>query len=217
MDSLKNLILHLNIETLANFIKAYGMWTYLILFAVIFCETGLVVTPFLPGDSLLFAAGAVSARSDCNLSVTWLFFLLATAAIVGDNVNYWIGRFVGPRAFTGKSRFLKREYLDRTHAFFEKYGPKAIVLARFVPIVRTFMPFVAGIGSMNYFKFLAFDIPGGIFWVGIFLFAGHWFGQNEFVSKHFEVVAAAIIVISVLPMVIEYLRARASRRTAAEA
>ena len=156
-------------------------WTYLILFVVIFCETGLVVTPFLPGDSLLFAAGAIAANPEFHLSVTTLFLLLSTAAIVGDNVNYWIGAYVGPRAFTGKIRFLKKEYLERTHRFFEKYGGKAVVLARFVPIVRTFMPFVAGIGRMSYAKFLAYDLPGGLAWVGIFLFGGAWFGQYDLV------------------------------------
>ena len=134
--------------------------------------------------------------------------LLSTAAIVGDNVNYWIGRYVGPRAFTGKVRFLKKEYLDRTHRFFEKYGGKAVVLARFVPIVRTFTPFVAGIGRMSYAKFLAYDVPGGLAWVGIFVFGGAWFGQYEFVQKHFELVIPMIILISILPMVVEYLRAR---------
>ena len=184
----------------------------MILFAVIFCETGLVVTPFLPGDSLLFAAGAVAARPDFNLNVTTLFLLLSTAAIVGDNVNYWIGNYVGPRAFTGKVRFLKKEYLDRTHRFFEKYGGKAVVLARFVPIVRTFTPFVAGIGRMSYAKFLAYDVPGGLAWVGIFVFGGSWFGQYEFVQKHFELIIPMIIVISVMPMVVEYLRVRYGRR-----
>ena len=205
---LNKLILHLNIDTLAQLISTYGTWTYLILFGVIFCETGLVVTPFLPGDSLLFAAGAVAARDDFNLDVTTLFLLLSTAAILGDNVNYWIGNYVGPRAFTGKIRFLKKEYLDRTHRFFEKYGGKAVVLARFVPIVRTFMPFVAGIGRMSYARFLAYDIPGGLAWVGIFVFGGRWFGQYDFVKKHFELVIPMIIIISVMPMVVEYLRVR---------
>jgi membrane-associated protein len=207
IEFVKDWILHLD-KHLATVVQTYGTWTYLILFCVIFCETGLVVTPFLPGDSLLFAAGAVAARPDFNLSVTTLFLLLSTAAIVGDNVNYWIGTYVGPRAFSGKVRFLKKEYLDRTHRFFEKYGGKAIVLARFVPIVRTFMPFVAGIGRMNYAKFLAYDVPGGLAWVGIFVFGGCWFGQYEFVQNHFELIIPMIIVISVLPMVVEYLRAR---------
>jgi membrane-associated protein len=207
IEFFKDWILHLD-KHLATVVQAYGTWTYLILFGVIFCETGLVVTPFLPGDSLLFAAGAVASRPDFNLSVTTLFMLLSAAAIVGDNVNYWIGTYVGPRAFTGKVRFLKKEYLDRTHRFFEKYGGKAVVLARFVPIVRTFTPFVAGIGRMSYAKFLAYDIPGGLAWVGIFVFGGRWFGQYEFVQKHFELIIPMIIIISVMPMVVEFLRAR---------
>ncbi len=211
MDSIKHLIdtwiLHLD-KSLAGVVQIYGTWTYLILFTVIFCETGLVVTPFLPGDSLLFAAGALTANPECHLSVTTLFLLLSCAAIVGDSVNYWIGRFVGPRAFTGKVRFLKKDYLDRTHRFFEKYGGKAIVLARFVPIVRTFMPFVAGIGSMNYARFLAYDIPGGLFWVGVFVFGGYSLGGFEVVQKHFELIIPVIILISVMPMVVEVLRAR---------
>jgi membrane-associated protein len=207
IEFFKDWILHLD-KHLETVIQACGAWSYLVLFVVIFCETGLVVTPFLPGDSLLFAAGAVAARPDFHLSLTTLFLLLSTAAIVGDNVNYWIGRYVGPRAFTGKVRFLKKEYLERTHRFFEKYGGKAVVLARFVPIVRTFTPFVAGIGRMSYGKFLAYDVPGGLAWVGIFVFGGAWFGQYEFVQKHFELIIPMIIIISVLPMVVEYLRAR---------
>jgi membrane-associated protein len=213
METLKNLILHLNFDTLAQIINTYRGWTYLILFAVIFCETGLVVTPFLPGDSLLFLAGAVvTAKPECNLSVTTLFVVLSTAAIVGDNVNYWIGAYVGPRAFTGKVRFLKKEYLDRTHRFFERYGGKAVVLARFVPIVRTFMPFVAGIGRMHYAKFLAYDVPGGLAWVGIFVFGGHWLGQYQLVRAHPDVIVPVIILISVMPMLVEFLRARMARR-----
>jgi membrane-associated protein len=220
METLKNLILHLNVETVDGLIQSHGTWLYAILFAVIFCETGLVVTPFLPGDSLLFLFGAEIAKlsrdtSAPTLSVHTLFVLLSIAAIVGDNVNYWIGAYVGPRAFSGKIRFLKKEYLDRTHQFFEKYGPKAIVLARFVPIVRTFTPFVAGAARMNYAKFLAYDIPGGIAWVGIFVYLGAWFSNIAFVRDHFELVVPAIIVISVLPIVVEYLRARHRGKKAA--
>jgi membrane-associated protein len=207
IEFVKDWILHLD-QHLQSLTQTYGTWTYLILFAVIFCETGLVVTPFLPGDSLLFAAGAIAANPDFHLGVTTLFLLLSTAAIVGDNVNYWIGAYVGPRAFSGKVRFLKKEYLERTHRFFEKYGGKAVVLARFVPIVRTFTPFVAGIGRMSYAKFLAYDVPGGLAWVGIFVFGGAWFGQYDFVKKHFELVIPAIILISIMPMIVEYLRAR---------
>ena len=208
MDTIKDLVLHLNIDTLSQIIGNYGTWTYLILFGVIFCETGLVVTPFLPGDTLLFAAGAVAARDDCNLSVKTLFIVLSVAAILGDTVNYWIGAYIGPRAFTGKFRFLKKEHLDRTHRFYEKYGGKAIVLARFVPIVRTFVPFVAGIGAMNYPKFIFYNVFGGIAWVAIFLWGGFRFGSMELVQKNFTYVMLAIVVISVLPMVVEYLRAR---------
>ena len=205
-------VLHLH-TSLGQIIQTYGTWTYLILFAVIFCETGLVVTPFLPGDSLLFAAGTLSAMKDYHLSVTLLFAVLSTAAIVGDNVNYWIGRYVGPRAFSGKVRFLKKEHLDRTHRFFEKYGPKAIVLARFVPIVRTFMPFVAGIGTMRYAKFLSFDIPGGLAWVGIFVFGGHLFGRFN-PEKQFYLVILAIVFVSLLPMIVEAIRARYAKPAA---
>jgi membrane-associated protein len=194
-------------EHLGRFIRDYGGWTYLILFLIIFCETGLVVTPFLPGDSLLFAAGAFAAKGD--LGVMWLFILLSLAAIAGDTVNYWIGSLIGPRAFTDKIRFLKKEHLDRTHAFYEKYGGKTIVLARFVPIVRTFAPFVAGIGSMTYGRFLSYNVFGGLVWIALFVFGGYKFGNLDYVQKNFKVVILAIIFISVLPMVIEYVRHRA--------
>jgi membrane-associated protein len=178
----------------------------LILFAVVFCETGLVVTPILPGDSMLFAAGAVAALG--SLDPVWLFLLLSAAAIAGDTANYWIGAYVGPRAFSGEFRFLKKEYLDRTHAFYEKYGGKTIIIARFVPIVRTFAPFVAGVGAMNYGKFIVYNIVGGVAWVALFLFGGYGFGQVKFVKSHFSLIVLAIIVISVMPMLIEYLRSR---------
>ncbi|MEI8374244.1 MAG: DedA family protein [Planctomycetota bacterium] len=206
-EFLSNWILHLD-KSLGELPQICGAWTYLILFLVIFCETGLVVTPFLPGDSLLFAAGAIAARPDCHMNATILFIVLSGAAILGDTVNYWIGAYIGPRAFTGKVRFLKKEHLDRTHRFYEKYGGKAIVLARFVPIVRTFVPFVAGIGAMNYPKFIFYNVFGGIAWVAIFLWGGFWFGSREWVQKNFTLVILAIIVISILPMVVEYLRAR---------
>ncbi len=187
-------------------IAAYGTWTYLILFTVIFCETGLVVTPFLPGDSLLFAAGTMAGGG--HLSLGMLLAVLTAAAIVGDNVNYWIGRYIGPRAFSGQVRFLKKQHLDRTHRFFEKYGGKTIILARFVPIVRTFAPFVAGVGTMNYGRFLLYDVPGGIAWVSIFVLGGYWFGSRPWVKDHFSVVVLAIIIISVLPMAVELVRSR---------
>jgi membrane-associated protein len=213
MNALKSLyhgfvepyVLHLDAK-LGEIIAAYGAWTYLILFTVIFCETGLVVTPFLPGDSLLFAAGTLAGRGNLNLGI--LLAALAAAAIVGDNVNYWIGRYIGPRAFSSEVRFLKREHLDRTHRFFEKYGGKTIILARFVPIVRTFAPFVAGVGAMNYGRFLLYDVPGGMAWVSIFVVGGYLLGSIPWFKDNFIAVVLAIIIISVLPMVIELLRAR---------
>ena len=193
-------------QKLQVFVAAHDRSIYFILFTIIFCETGLVVTPFLPGDSLLFTAGAVAARG--MLNPWWLFALLSLAAIVGDTANYWIGAKVGPKAFSGNVRFLKKEYLDRTHRFFEKYGGFAIIIGRFVPIVRTFAPFVAGIGAMSYARFIVYNVLGGVAWVALFVFGGYWFGALPFVKKNFEIVIAAIIVISVMPMVIEYLRAR---------
>lgn len=210
-----DLILHLD-DKLTDLIKDYGVWTHLILFAVIFCETGLVVTPFLPGDSLLFAAGAFAARG--ALHIEWLVPLLILAAIVGDTLNYWSGHWIGDHAFSGKVPFLKKSHLDKTHAYFEKYGGKTIIIARFVPIVRTFAPFVAGIGSMNYRHFLIYNVVGGIAWVLIFLFLGFGFGNIPFVQKNFELVMVAIVVLSVAPIAWEWLRHRAQRKkVAAEA
>ena len=206
-----DVFLHLD-KHLGDVIKDYGTWTYLILFVIIFCETGLVITPFLPGDSLLFAAGVFAGRGDLNCA--WLFVLLSAAAIAGDTVNYWIGAIIGPRAFSGNVRFLKKEYLDRTHAFYEKYGGKTIIIARFVPIVRTFAPFVAGIGAMNYTRFIVYNVVGGIAWVALFVFGGWWFWQREVVKNNFTLVVLAIILISVMPMVVEFIRA-CRRRSAA--
>ena len=200
-----NLFLHLD-KHLGEVINQYGPWTYLILLVIVFCETGLVVTPFLPGDSLLFAAGAFAATG--VLDPLWLFLLLSAAAIAGDTVNYRIGAMIGPRAFSGNIRFLKKEHLERTHAFYEKYGGKTIIIARFVPIVRTFAPFVAGIGAMNYARFIVYNIVGGVAWVALFVFGGYWFGNLDFVRKNFSLVVLAIIIISVMPMVVEYLRSR---------
>jgi len=197
-------------QKLQVFVEAHGQSIYFILFAIIFCETGLVVTPFLPGDSLLFTAGAVAAHG--MLDPVWLFVLLSVAAIAGDTVNYWIGAIIGPRAFSGNIRFLKKEHLERTHRFYEKYGGKTIIIARFVPIVRTFAPFVAGIGAMNYARFIVYNIVGGVAWVALFIFGGYWFGAQPFVKNHFSLGVLAIIVISVMPMVVEFLRAR--RRSA---
>ena len=201
-----DLFLHLD-EHLNVVIQNYGAWTYLLLFAIIFMETGLVVTPFLPGDSLLFAAGTFAALG--SLHVGFLFLLLASAAILGDTVNYWIGHYIGPRAFSGDVRFLKKAYLDRTHEFYERHGGKTIILARFVPIIRTFAPFVAGVGAMTYSRFIAYNVSGGIAWVAIFTFGGFFFGNLPVVKDNFSLVIIAIILISVLPGVIEFFRERA--------
>jgi membrane-associated protein len=198
--------LHLD-KHLAEVIANYGVYTYALLFVIIFLETGLVVTPILPGDSLLFAAGTFAALGSLNIGV--VFALLAVAAVLGDTVNYAIGKYLGPKVFHfPKSRFFNPEHLKKTHAFYEKYGGKTIIIARFVPIVRTFAPFVAGIGAMTYPKFLAYNVVGGIAWVAICVFAGYFFGNLPFVRKNFSLVILAIIVISVLPAVIEYLRHR---------
>ncbi len=206
MDMLKGLIdLFLHLDTyLAKIILDYGAWTYGILFAVIFVETGLVIMPFLPGDSLLFAAGTFAALGSLNIG--FLILLMIGAAILGDTVNYSIGHYLGERAYNIK--WIKKEYFDKTHAFFEKHGGKAIFLARFVPIVRTFAPFVAGIGKMSYGYFITYNIVGGISWVLIFTLLGYFFGNLEFVKKNFELVIIAIILVSVLPMVIEWWKAR---------
>jgi len=208
MEIILNLIqifIHLD-EYLGQVIHDYGIWTYLLLFLVIFIETGFVVTPFLPGDSLLFAAGAFAGLGD--LKVAALFLLLSFAAIAGDTVNYWIGHLIGPRAFSGEIRFLKKEYLDRTHAFYEKHGGKTIILARFIPIIRTFAPFVAGVGAMTYGHFIVFNVIGGIAWVTLFTFGGYFFGNLKFVQDNFSFVVMAIIVISVMPAVIEIFKER---------
>lgn len=205
MTELISFILHVD-EHLKEIIATYGTWTYLILFVIIFLETGVVVTPFLPGDSLLFAAGTFAGLGSLNVVV--LIVLLAGAAILGDTVNYWIGHFIGPRAFSGNIRFLKKEYLERTHAFYEKHGGKTIILARFIPIIRTFAPFVAGIGAMTYPRFVLYNVVGGIVWVTLFTMGGYFFGTLPIVQRHFELVVIAIIAISVMPMVVEMLRSR---------
>ena len=201
-----DIVLHLR-EHIGELIADYGPHIYTIFFLVIFCETGLVLTPILPGDSLLFTAGAFAALGQLNV---WLMFaLLSIAAILGDTVNYWIGHYLGPKVFQWKkSRFFNPDHLKRTHEFYEKYGGKTIILARFVPIVRTFAPFVAGIGAMTYSKFILYNVVGGLAWVAICLFAGYWFGNVPWVAKHFEVVIIAIIFVSVLPMVYEYWKSR---------
>jgi len=195
-------------DRLDDLITLFGPWTYVILFAVIFCETGLVVTPFLPGDSLLFAAGAFAALNPDQLNIWVMFVVLSIAAIVGDTVNYWIGAWIGPKAFSGKIWFLKQDHLLKTEAFYEKYGAKAIVLARFVPIVRTVIPFVAGVGTMNYRRFLVYNVVGGIAWVGICTGCGYGFGNIPWVKEHFEAVVVAIILLSVVPIAWEYYASR---------
>lgn len=200
-----DLFLHLD-RHLGDVIAQYGTWTYLLLFVIVFCETGLVATPFLPGDSLLFAAGTFAAIG--ALDVVWLWILLVAAAVGGDTVNYWIGAYIGPRAFTGRYRFLKKEYLDRTHRFYEKHGGKTIILARFIPIIRTFAPFVAGIGVMNYSRFIVFNVAGGIAWVTLFVLCGYFFAKLPIVKDHFTLVVGAIIVVSILPLAYEVFLAR---------
>lgn len=200
------LFLHLD-KHLALVIQDYGTWTYLILFLIIFCETGLVVTPILPGDSLLFAIGNFAAIG--SLRVEYLFIGLSVAAILGDTVNYAVGHYMGPKVFQRKnSRIFKKEYLDKTHRFYEKYGAKTIIFARFVPIVRTFAPFVAGIGAMSYPRFLAYNVIGGITWIGLFVFAGYFFGNLTIVKENFTLVILGIIFLSIMPGVIEFIRHR---------
>jgi membrane-associated protein len=210
VSQLVDFIIHIDVH-LGEIIKNYGTWTYLVLFIIIFCETGLVVAPLLPGDSLLFAVGTFAAIG--SLNVSWLFILLSIAAIAGDTVNYWIGAYAGPKIFHKEHvRFLNKEYLEKTHQFYEKYGSKTIIIARFVPIVRTFAPFVAGIGSMTYLKFISYNVIGGIAWIAICVFAGFYFGNLPFVKDNFSLVILAIIVISILPGVIEFLRQKYNRK-----
>jgi len=223
--TLFGILLHLD-RYLDRALQLFGGWTYLVLFAVVFCETGLVVTPFLPGDSLLFAAGAFAAKGSFGLggafspggSALALFLLLALAAVLGDTVNYWLGRRIGPKVFTRDNvRLLNKKHLERTHAFYERHGGKTIIIARFIPIIRTFAPFVAGIGQMSYSRFISYNVIGGIGWVGICIGAGYLFGNLEPVKKNFSVVIIAIIFISVLPALVEFWRERARARRAAEA
>ena len=200
-------VLHLD-KNLALLMSQIGAWTYLPLFFIIFMETGFVITPFLPGDSLLFAAGSLAALENSPLNILVLYLLLASAAIIGDNVNYWIGHTIGPRVFTEKIRFLKKEYLARTHVFFEKHGSMTIFLARFVPIIRTFTPFIAGVGAMTYGRFLVIDVIGGFVWAAIFTFGGYFFGRLPFVRDHFSIVIIAIILVSLLPAMVQAIRLR---------
>ncbi len=206
---LVDFILHLD-KHLAQIIQDFSGWTYLILFLIVFCETGLVVTPFLPGDSLLFAAGAFAAVGVLN--VVWVYVIFAVAAILGDSVNYAIGQYLGPKVFSKESgRFLKREYLERTHQFYEKYGAKTIVLARFVPIVRTFAPFVAGVGRMSYLTFISYNVLGGLLWVSVCVLGGYFFGNIPIIKKNFSLAVLAIIFVSLIPVVLEVWNHRRPR------
>ena len=203
---ISDFFIHLD-RYLGVIIQAFGNWTYVIFFLVIFCETGLVVTPFLPGDSLLFGLGTFAALG--LLEIEWLLILLSIAAVAGNMVNYAIGQFVGPKVFHKENvRFLNKEYLDRTHRFYEKHGGKTIVIARFIPIIRTFAPFVAGIGNMTYTRFTLYNVLGSIAWVTIFIAGGYYFGNLPVVKRNFTLVIFAIIIISVLPIVFEYIRQR---------
>lgn len=200
-------VLHID-DHLIEIVRDYKTWTYLILFLIIFAETGLVVTPILPGDSLLFAAGAIIAKPDSGLSILLMCLLLIVAAILGDLVNYHIGKYIGPKAFSGRYRFLKVEYLNKTQQFYEKYGGKTIIYARFVPIIRTFAPFVAGIGTMSYARFATYNVVGGIAWVASFLFLGYFFGGLPIIKDNFTYVIFGIIFVSILPPVVELIRQR---------
>ncbi len=207
MEFIKQIIdfvLHID-KHLDYITQEFGLFTYLILFLIIFAETGLVVTPFLPGDSLLFAIGAIAARG--SLSLTILIIILIVAAIVGDTVNYWVGRYFRPKILEGHTiRFINKKHLDKTHEFYEKYGGKTIIIGRFIPIVRTFAPFVAGIGEMTYSKFILYNIVGGIVWILIFTVAGFFFGNIPMIRRNFTLVIFAIIFISILPGIIEFIR-----------
>jgi membrane-associated protein len=205
--------LHLD-RYLGQIINDFGFWTYGILFVVIFIETGVVIMPFLPGDSLLFAAGAFAAIDSSGLNIFLLYGLMAIAAIIGDTTNYWIGRKIGAKAFTGEVKWLKKEYFDRAHAFYEKHGGKTIFLARFVPIIRTFAPFVAGVAQMRYGYFLSYNLIGGVVWTGLFLFAGYFFGNLSFVEENFSLVILAIIFVSFIPVVIEGIKGRKKKEPA---
>jgi membrane-associated protein len=206
-------ILHIDVH-LTEIVSQYGWQTYLILFIVVFWETGVVIWPFLPGDSLLFAAGSIAALPGSPLTVGLVFAVLATAAILGDTCNYWIGHCIGPKAFKTDGRFLKKEHLAKTEAFYEKYGARTIIIARFVPIVRTFAPFVAGVGAMHYPRFLLFNVVGALLWNVLLIGAGYFFGNLGPVKEKFSLVILAVIVLSCLPMVVEFIRAKRESRKA---
>jgi membrane-associated protein len=215
LSNIVDFVLHIDVH-LSELIADFGMWIYVILFLVITAETGLVIAPLLPGDSLLFAAGTFAARGD--LSVWVLFFSLSVAAVIGDALNYAVGRYLGPKLFRREgARFLKKENLDRTHDFFERYGPVTIIIARFLPIVRTFAPFVAGMGRMGYPRFLTYNVIGGVLWVALFTFAGYFFANIPFVKNHFPLVILAIVLVSVVPTAAEVIRRRRKARREAAA
>lgn len=219
MDLLKTLLdIVLHIDTFIDAqVTMWGLWMYVVLFLVIFCETGLVVTPFLPGDSLLFAAAAVAARPGNALDVWVLFVVMVAAAILGDTVNYWIGAKLGPALLRKPdSRIFKKEYLDKTHAFFERYGGKTIILGRFVPFVRTFAPFLAGVGEMHYGRFLEFNAVGGVAWVGIFISAGYFFGRIPAVAENLSLVLLGVVLVTLVPIVFESVRSRRADAAAGE-
>lgn len=215
IEKLVDFIIHID-RHLAEIIAEYGLWTYGVLFLIIFVETGLVVMPFLPGDSLLFAAGAFCAKPETGLNVHYMAGLLFVAAVLGDTLNYWAGHKIGPAVFKREdSIWLRKKHLERAHEFFEKYGGRAVILARFVPFVRTFVPFVAGVGSMTYSRFLAYNVIGGFIWIYFFIYAGYLFGNQPFVQKNFKLVIIAIIIISVVPIVVEFVKEwRKHRKTA---
>src|SRR5690606_32393574 len=212
--SLIDFILHID-DHLVEIVNNYQTWTYLILFLIIFAETGLVVTPFLPGDSLLFAAGAIIAKPETDLNIFIMWGLLFIAGVVGDLVNYHIGKYIGPKAFSGKYKFLKKEYLEKTEGFYDKYGGKTIIYARFVPIIRTFAPFVAGVGSMSYGKFASYNIIGAFLWVSSFLFIGYFFGGLPIIKDNFTIVIFVIILLSFIPPIVEVVKEKYKNKTQA--
>ncbi len=211
IKSFIDFILHMDTQ-LPILVDTYHQWVYLILFAIVFCETGLVVTPFLPGDSLLFAAGAVASSDGNPLNITLIILLLLVAAFSGDNTNYFIGRFIGIKVYEKDYKLIKKEYLNKTHGFYEKHGGKTLIIARFMPIIRTFAPFVAGVGTMKYLRFLTFSIVGNIVWVCSFTLAGFYFGNIPFVKKNFTLVILTIIFISLLPPVVAFLKQKYSKK-----
>ncbi len=208
--TLLDIFLHLD-KYLSGIIAQYGLLTYLILFITVFLETGIVILPFLPGDSLLFVTGTIAAIDSLNIFL--LFIILSLAAILGDTVNYWVGYFIGEKTFKKETRFIKKEYLNRTQNFYEKHGGKTIVIARFIPIIRTFAPFIAGVGRMNYKRFLSYNVFGGVLWVALFVFSGYWFGNIPAVKDNFGFAILAIIAISLLPLIIEIMKSRRKNKS----